>query len=162
MNVRYGSGRPLDVQCTRCLETCKHGEERTEITRTLPVSSPFAWVFVAHEIFLCTLSRLFVRDRVSLPLYVHVLRLKRARVGVEFWRSANLHACDLQMEYWVRTPECKEAKARHMDYIDRVAYSREQVCWILFQGLAEVISVYACTLEGVCDVYFILRLRSSG
>lgn len=33
----------------------------------------------------------------------------------------------VQMEYWVRTPECKEAKANHMDYIDRVAYSREQV-----------------------------------
>lgn len=32
-----------------------------------------------------------------------------------------------QMEYWVRTPECKAAKSKHIEFIDRVAYSREQV-----------------------------------
>ncbi|CAM9974473.1 unnamed protein product [Ectocarpus sp. 6 AP-2014] len=32
----------------------------------------------------------------------------------------------LQMDYWVRTPNCKAAKSKHIDFIDDVAYSREQ------------------------------------
>ncbi|CAB1117091.1 unnamed protein product [Ectocarpus sp. CCAP 1310/34] len=32
----------------------------------------------------------------------------------------------LPMEYWVRTPNCKAAKSKHIDFIDDVAYSREQ------------------------------------
>eukprot|EP00903_Cladosiphon_okamuranus_P016379 g15104.t2 len=32
----------------------------------------------------------------------------------------------LQMEYYVRTPACKAAKTKHIDFIDDVAYSREQ------------------------------------
>ncbi|CAM9482744.1 unnamed protein product, partial [Ectocarpus sp. 12 AP-2014] len=32
----------------------------------------------------------------------------------------------LPMDYWVRTPNCKAAKSKHIDFIDDVAYSREQ------------------------------------
>lgn len=32
-----------------------------------------------------------------------------------------------QMDYYVRTPGCKAAKSKHIDFIDDVAYSREQV-----------------------------------
>ncbi|CAN0019422.1 unnamed protein product [Ectocarpus fasciculatus] len=32
----------------------------------------------------------------------------------------------LQMDYWVRTSNCKAAKTEHIDFIDDVAYSREQ------------------------------------
>lgn len=38
-----------------------------------------------------------------------------------------LAACMHQMDYWVRTSNCKAAKSKHIDFIDDVAYSREQV-----------------------------------
>lgn len=39
-----------------------------------------------------------------------------------------LYCCVLpQMDYWVRTAGCKQAKSKHIEYIDNATYSREQV-----------------------------------
>lgn len=37
-----------------------------------------------------------------------------------------LPTMDLPMEFWTRTDDCKEAKSRHLEYLDRVYSSREQ------------------------------------
>lgn len=41
--------------------------------------------------------------------------------------KSRMLSLDGQMDYYVRTPSCKAAKSKHIDFIDDVAYSREQV-----------------------------------
>lgn len=58
-----------------------------------------------------------------------------------------------QMDYYVRTSRCKAAKCKHIDFIDEVAYSREQVrcwcwCWCFFH-FDDAVAVAVAVLDVV-------------
>lgn len=58
------------------------------------------------------------------------------------------------MDYWVRTAGCKQAKSKHIEYIDNATYSREQVRSVRFLFIVSFVVVWYIYIRSVVLVWF--------